>query len=170
MDAAGSAEKMPRGRKPKPTYLKLLQGNPGCRPINQNEPQPSRPQPTPPEHLSADARVEWDRMVEEVYNLGLLTVVDVMGFAAYCQAYGRWVVAERMLARVAALDPQSNGLLIRSANGNPIPNPLIWVASNALRDMVRYAAEFGFTPAARTRIAVAAQSPESSSKFAGLLG
>lgn len=30
-----------RGRKPKPTHLKLLEGNPGHRPINGAEPKPS---------------------------------------------------------------------------------------------------------------------------------
>jgi hypothetical protein len=29
-----------RGRKPKPTYLKLLNGNPGKRPLNEQEPKP----------------------------------------------------------------------------------------------------------------------------------
>lgn len=31
-----------RGRKPKPTALKLLEGNPGKRPINANEPIPPK--------------------------------------------------------------------------------------------------------------------------------
>ena len=31
-----------RGRKPKPTALKILEGNPGKRPINENEPIPPK--------------------------------------------------------------------------------------------------------------------------------
>jgi P27 family predicted phage terminase small subunit len=93
----------------------------------------------------------------------------VQVLAAYCQSYGRWVTAERMIAKIASLDPQSNGLLIKNSNGNAMPNPLIFVAINAARDMVKYAAEFGFTPAARTRIAVE-QSTKQQSKFSGLLG
>ena len=31
-----------RGRKPKPTALKLLEGNPGKRPINEHEPVPPK--------------------------------------------------------------------------------------------------------------------------------
>ncbi|HZK10243.1 MAG TPA: phage terminase small subunit P27 family, partial [Clostridia bacterium] len=34
-----------RGRKPKPTALKVLEGNPGKRPLNKNEPQPERKAP-----------------------------------------------------------------------------------------------------------------------------
>jgi P27 family predicted phage terminase small subunit len=159
-----------RGRKPKPTHLKLLQGNPGCRPIKE-EPQPARSTNVPeaPDILTAEAREEWDRIVEEVYNLGLLTVVDTQSLAAYCQAYGRWVVAERALAKLAKLDPQTGGLMIKSKKNNaPIPNPLIYIASAAARDMVKYASEFGFTPASRTRIAAGHQAQ--TSKFGGLLG
>ena len=30
------------GIKPKPTGLKILEGNPGCRKLNENEPNPSQ--------------------------------------------------------------------------------------------------------------------------------
>lgn len=160
-----------RGRKPTPTHLRLLQGNPANRPVNANEPRPPRPPDIPPAPsiLTPEAREEWNRVAEEVYNLGLLTVVDVQVLAAYCQAYGRWARAERKLAKVAELDDRTEGLIIKSANGNFIPNPLIWIATSAARDMVRYAAEFGFTPSSRTRIAVG-RAVETASKFGGLLG
>jgi phage terminase small subunit len=32
-----------------------------------------------------------------------------------------------------------------------MPNLFVWVARNAANDMVRYAAEFGFTPCERSR-------------------
>lgn len=34
-----------RGRKPKPTALKVLEGNPGKRPLNKNEPNLKRKRP-----------------------------------------------------------------------------------------------------------------------------
>ena len=160
---------MARGRKPKPTHLRLLEGNKENRPLNLNEPKPIPIRPVAPKGLSPEAREEWDRIADETYNLGLLTTLDVQVLAAYCQSYGRWIVAERKIAMMAALDPQTNGLLIKTVGGHPIPNPLIYIAANAARDMVRYAAEFGFTPAARTRIAVESAT-RADSKFAGLLG
>jgi len=48
-----------RGRKPKPTQLKLLEGNRGHRPINGAEPKPPGAQPTCPTHLSPTAKAEW---------------------------------------------------------------------------------------------------------------
>ncbi len=72
------------------------------------------------------------------------------------------------MAKMAEMDPNTRGLMIKSKKNSATPNPLIWIAANAARDMVKYAAEFGFTPASRTRIA-AGHTPQAS-KFAGLLG
>ncbi len=45
-----------RGRKPKPSHLKLVTGNPGKRAINTQEPVPERILPAPPPELTAEAR------------------------------------------------------------------------------------------------------------------
>ena len=37
-----------KGRKPKPTAIKKLEGNPGKRKLNQNEPQPEKTAPECP--------------------------------------------------------------------------------------------------------------------------
>ena len=142
-----------RGRKPKPTYLKLLNGNPGKRPLNEREPQPAREIPHAPAELSAEARVEWDRIAAELSRLGTLTVVDRAALAAYCQAYGRWIAAERGIAQMAERDQLTAGLMIKTTNGNAVQNPLVGMANRAMADMVRYASEFGMTPSSRSRIA-----------------
>ena len=141
-----------RGRKPKPTHLKLVTGNPGRRPMNKAEAKPAPNLPSPPPELSDDAKVEWGRVSEELYNLGLLTRIDRAGLAAYCQAYGRWITAERVIAEMAARDRATSGLLVKTTNGNAIQNPLVGTANKAMSDMMRYAAEFGMTPSARSRI------------------
>ncbi len=46
-----------RGRKPKPTRLKIIDGNPGKRPIRGDEPQPPKGQPSCPAHLSPTAKL-----------------------------------------------------------------------------------------------------------------
>ena len=50
-----------QGRKPQPTALKVLKGNPGRRPLNEDEPKPEVLLPRPPAHLSPVARREWRR-------------------------------------------------------------------------------------------------------------
>jgi phage terminase small subunit len=49
-------------------------------------------------------------------------------------------------------------------------NPLQRIAVNAANDMIRYAAEFGLTPAARARVAGGIVGRAMSGKFDGLLG
>jgi P27 family predicted phage terminase small subunit len=142
-----------RGRKPRPTYLKLVTGNPGKRPLNAAEPKPKTGIPAPPAELSGDAKAEWRRVAHHLHALGILTTADRAALAAYCQAYGRWRQAERALAEMAKLDPVTGALMIRTKDGNAIQNPLVGTANKAMADMVRYAAEFGMTPSARTRIA-----------------
>jgi len=141
-----------RGRKPTPTHLKLVRGNPGKRRLNAAEPSPERTLPSPPPELSADARAEWDRVAGELHRIGVLSGIDRAALAAYCQAYGRWVVAERAIAKMAERDQLTEGLMIKTTNGNAVQNPLVGTANKAMADLVRYAAEFGMTPSARSRI------------------
>jgi P27 family predicted phage terminase small subunit len=96
----------------------------------------------------------------ELHGLGLLTGVDRAALAAYAQAYGRWAAAERALAKMAAADTVTGGLLIKTTNGNAIQNPLVGISNKASAAMVRYAAEFGMTPSARSRIEATPQQRE----------
>ena len=86
-----------KGRKPKPTSLKILEGNPGKRPLPKNEIQPKKKAPRCPSWLEEDAKKEWKRMGKVLEGLGLLTDMDMMAFAGYCQAYARWKEAEVFL-------------------------------------------------------------------------
>jgi P27 family predicted phage terminase small subunit len=150
----------PRGRKPKPTHLKVVTGNPGKRQINENEPRPDLSIPAPPPHLSDEAKVEWGRVCDQLYRLKLLSDIDRASLAAYAQAYGRWVQAERALAKMAESDGVTKGLLVKTRNGNAIQNPLVGTANKAMADMMRYAAEFGMTPSARSRLSTDGEDKE----------
>jgi len=50
------------GPKPKPTAIKILEGNPGKRPLNLNEPKPLQIAPECPDWLLAEAKKEWNRL------------------------------------------------------------------------------------------------------------
>ncbi len=105
----------------------------------------------------------------ELHRLGMLTLLDVSALAAYAQAFGRWIQAERTIAKMAEKDTVSGGLMIKTTKGNAIQNPMVGTANKAASDMVKYAAEFGLTPAARARLALGPVNPPKS-KFDGLLG
>ncbi|MGM0583283.1 MAG: phage terminase small subunit P27 family [Pseudomonadota bacterium] len=135
-----------RGRKPKPTALKVLEGNPGKRPLRGAEPSLPPARPACPAHLSPVARAEWERLVEVLEETGVLTSADQGALAAYCQAYGRWVEAERRLAETPALLKTPAGYLQIS--------PWMTVANKQMELMARFMGELGLTPAARSRLAI----------------
>nr|WP_256441774.1 phage terminase small subunit P27 family [Cupriavidus sp. AcVe19-6a] len=141
--------------KPKPTVLKLLEGNPGRRPLPQHEIQPARGRlPSPPAHLDERAKAEWRRLAREMHRLGTLTMIDRGAFAVVCQAYSHWVVAEQALAQMAGRDPLTHGLIIKTTNGNVIQNPLVGNARRAQLAYLRAAVEFGMTPSARAGLEI----------------
>src|SRR4028118_160014 len=82
-----------RGPAGQSTKTKLLNGNPGKRPVTQNVPQPD---PTPPEcpaWLDEVAQEHWAKLSPELIRLGLLTSIDGDAFAAYCQAYAEFRIS-----------------------------------------------------------------------------
>ena len=141
-----------RGRKPLPTAIKKLRGNPGRRPLNDAEPRFAHAVPRCPRHLSGDAKAEWRRVTVQLRTQGLITLIDRAALAAYCQAYGRWVQAEEALSK--------SSLLIKTTNGNVIPNPYLHIANRAMDDMRRFMIEFGMTPSSRSRIKVGTPADE----------
>lgn len=82
------------GRKPKPTAVKKLEGNPGKRKLNTKEPVPAKGMPDCPEWLLPEAKKEWERLADLMNQMGVLTEVDMAAFAAYCQSYARWKEAQ----------------------------------------------------------------------------
>jgi phage terminase small subunit len=87
------------GRRPKPTAIRRLEGNPGKRAWNHHEPEPPDAQPRCPGHLSPVAQREWRRLAGTLHKMGVLTTVDRAALAGYCAAYGRWAEAEERLRR-----------------------------------------------------------------------
>jgi len=143
--------------KPKPTALRILQGKPGHRPLNAHEPKPDAAIPDCPAELSADAKAEWARLSPYLLRVGLITTADKSAFAAYCQAYGRWIDAERKLA--------DEGELLLTDKNNLVQNPRLWVANKALDQMYKFMVEFGLTPSSRTRLKVSPAAEDEMDKF-----
>jgi P27 family predicted phage terminase small subunit len=159
------------GRRPTPTHLRLLQGNPQRRPVR-DEPQPLQllEAPPPPGFIEAYATEEWLRLAPELHRLGLMTIVDSAPFAAYCVAFARWRTAEEALAVMAAKDPVMRGLIVKGKHGTAVENPLVYTSRRAAQEMLRFAQEFGFTPAARSRIQAGVSGGQAPvSKFGDLL-
>src|SRR5215470_16972467 len=147
------ARTMP-GPPPTPLTLRLLRGNPGRRPLrSEPEPSPLPEPPDPPVFLVGHAADEWRRVATELHMLGVLRGIDIQLLAAYCVSYSMWRTAVETLTTMAARDPVTHGLLVRTVDGNPRRNPLMKIATDAANDMVRFAGQFGIGAASRARIA-----------------
>ena len=57
-----------KGRKPKPTAMKKLEGNPGKRPLNLFEPTPEEKMPHCPDWLEEEAKAEWERLAVPMFK------------------------------------------------------------------------------------------------------
>jgi len=129
-----------RGRRPKPTVLKLADITHRRR--NEREPQPTLGAPEPPAWLSPAARAEWERVAPELARMNLLTRVDVAALAGYATTYAHFIETERAI--------QEDGLSAGKV-----------AVLCKLSDKIRaFAAEFGFSPSARSRI----EAPTSNAK------
>jgi P27 family predicted phage terminase small subunit len=155
----------PRGRKPKPTALKELEGNPGKRKLNKSEPRFAKAGTEPPEFLDAEARAEWRRVAPQLSAQKMLTVVDRTMLAAYCVCISRWRRAEKIIQ-------DNETLVFETPNGSQQQIPQISVGGKYLEKAIKIATEFGFTPAARSRLNVkpGAGDQDPHDKFFGFSG
>lgn len=133
-----------RGRKPKPTAVKMLEGNPGKRCLGGSEPKPEKKAPRCPSWLEDEAKKEWKRMAKQLEQLGILTEVDMAAFAGYCQAYARWKEAEEYITE--------HGTIMKTPSGYCQQVPQVSIAQTYLKIMNRFCEQFGLTPSARSRI------------------
>ena len=136
-----------RGRKPTPTAIKELEGNPGKRPLNRNEPRPAKKAPACPKWLEPEAKKEWRRLAKSLEQMGVLTEADMASFASYCQAYARWKEAEEFITQ--------HGTIVKTPSGYWQQVPQVSIAQTYNKIMTKLAEQFGLTPSARSRIIAA---------------
>ena len=140
------------GRKPKPTALKVLEGNPGKRKLNQHEPIPPKGNIKCPAWLLPEAKKEWKRLASSMEAMGILTIADLTAFAGYCQAYARWREAEEFITQ--------HGSIFKTPSGYIQQVPQVSIAQQNMRLMQSFGTEFGLTPATRARIIAAGAGKE----------
>lgn len=133
-----------RGRKPQPTALRLVKGNPGRRPLPENEPRPDPGVPEKPHWLSGEASAEWDRIVPELQSLGLLAQVHRAVLVTYCTAWADYVDLYHAVQETGWTVPTGDGGFKRNPNAASLRD-----AHERLRSA---ASEFGMTPSALVRL------------------
>lgn len=132
---------------PKPTALKLIEGNPGRRPLSTltDSVQPLVEIPDCPRHLGKIARAEWDRIAPVLKDLGIISSMDMAALAAYCLNYERHVTAEMKLKKLGF-----DALIDTTPSGYKQISVLLQISNRALEMMHKFMGEFGMTPSARS--------------------
>jgi P27 family predicted phage terminase small subunit len=74
-----------RGRKATPTALKIVTGNPGHRPLNEDEPKFKEMIPECPLELDEVGKKKWDEKVQLLFDAGVMTEGDNDTLAIYCE-------------------------------------------------------------------------------------
>ena len=135
-----------KGRKSTPTYLKLVTGNPGKRPINRDEPNvPAlKEMPAAPAHLNAGARKHWRRLAPQLIEAGLLTGLDLDMLGSLCSSLAMIDAASAAIA--------TEGATIVTVTGQRKVNPWVTIRNVEQRSLAAQASEFGLSPSARSRI------------------
>lgn len=134
------------GRKPKPTHLRLLDGNPGRQPFNKKEPKPHGDLRTPPDWFNADEIAGWEYAISHAPR-GMLKRIDRAALVTF-------VVAENLHAQ-ATQAVHKFGMVTRSPVKNePMQNPYLSIVNRQAQLMLKASAELGFTPSSRSRVSV----------------
>ena len=159
-----------RGRKPTPTALKLLKGNPGHRPPPPDEPKPPPDIPRCPRSLNKEAKAEWRRITKELDALGMIGIIDKAVLASDCQAWAHWVDACERLEKTGMVIRSSekvtikpDGTEIRSM-GAPMINPYQKIATTENAKMMKALIEMGMSPSSRPRVKTTEKKPTEPSK------
>lgn len=173
-----------RGRKPKPTHLKVVTGNPGRRPLNKREPKPVGNLRLPPDWLTPTQKESWSYAMDNA-PLGMLKRLDRGALVVFVVAedmHRTATIRQAKLDAAAMASGEGVPLLVRTqATGDGktehqraatlVQSPYLAIINRQGQVMLKAAEQLGFTPAARPRImadapAVAPDREEEPNEFA----
>lgn len=141
-----------KGRKPTPTAVKQLHGNPGKRAINKREPKPKTAVKRPWGLGQGEQRKFWDEHAPELERMQVLTGIDSAAFRLMAEHYA--------FAVQAAKELREGGELTVEGREGPKKHPLMQVLRDNSQMFKSYAVEFGMTPSARARLTLPADAEQ----------
>lgn len=133
-----------RGRKPTPSKVVSIKGNPGKRKRSKKEPVLPPSYPKPPSILCKEAAAHWEIVCKQLFDAKVMTDLDIDALMMYCEAYARWIDAHDQV--------RTYGVVIEAPSGYLYQSPYLSIANNAFVQMKSILVEFGMTPSSRTRV------------------
>ncbi|MBT2771323.1 phage terminase small subunit P27 family [Halomonas sp. ISL-60] len=136
------------GRRPKPTDVKRAAGNPGGRPLNENEIESDVIQNfEPPSHLSERAKEAWLRIVEHYSHTKVVQITDEIALESLCEVYADI----RELREEIAINGRTFISTDRTGSTLIKRNPAVAELSDADKRLRAWLVEFGLTPSSRSK-------------------
>ena len=146
------------GRRPKPTALKLITGNPGRRVMNAKEPKPRRAIPACPECLDDAGKVAWSRLSALLDGMGLLTLADSYALERLADIYSEILQCRTVIQR----DGRTYTVTTKEGSTLKKSHPAVNQLRAADAQFKSYMVEFGLTPSSRARVQT--QAPDDDEK------
>lgn len=86
-----------KGRKPTPTNIRMLHGNPGKRALPKDEPNLGATLLHPPKDLTPEAKKTWPQFAKPLAEAGITTTLDASALRVLVEAYCTWKKATEMI-------------------------------------------------------------------------
>lgn len=135
------------GPLPKPSALKLIEGNRGKRKLSSNEPDPAYLNDlTAPAHLSPAGAAVWSEIAPRLRKAMLLTELDTLALEWLCEAAAQH--------RRATAEIGDKFIARNAETGSLSPSPWLIIQSMAFKRAKVLCDAFGMNPAARARVVV----------------
>jgi P27 family predicted phage terminase small subunit len=142
--------------RPKPTNLKIIEGNRGKRPLPENEPKPVPKAPKCPSDIDPGAKRVWKRLAPMLERIGLLTEADGDVFACLCQVRSRLEHINRRMrkANTAIRKYQKSGQAEKLNDANKEQAFLMKEERLYAAQFRLVASDFGLTPRGRAGLSI----------------
>lgn len=131
-----------RGRPTKPTTLKVFEGNPGKRPLPENEPVPMPGPVVPPLPLDDVGQAVWDSVLK-TSPPNLITPHDAHALYQYCTAWSDYVIAAKEVEKL------EGNFFVFSQKGGVYQHPAIGMRNQAFARIRQIGPLFGWSPSDR---------------------
>jgi phage terminase small subunit len=155
------------GRRPQPTALTVLRGNPSRKKLNENEVVPPAGEIVKPAGLSVAAGVVWDELAPVCLAMGTLTTADIRAFASLCelQSTMQQTSAAKDGRELFRLQPEKDD----ESRVEVVIDSILRLERETATALRPYYDYFGMTPSSRARIQVPKKAEAPESKWAGAL-
>ena len=151
---------MGKGRIPVPDSLKMIRGTYRKDRVNKNAPNPPLVCPKPSKSLNEKERKVWNELAPMLYDVGVLTKMDVVALTLLCRdiaMYQECIATLKKEGKVIKMIG-SQGQIVRKVN------PCYTIQRQLSDGILQMLREFGMTPASRMRI-VMDEKPKEKSKL-----